>query len=178
MINPRLSEKLVAAAGQIRSQARTYGATAVDAARKSALRAANRVDAVKRPVRVLTDAGLRLSSLSGRYVERILGRQAGLIEAVIDDGAQRLKAAADADNLRSFIDEQREMVGASRQRLGKELRAAWGITKASGRDLRDLATETYAEVVHGRKVAAHKPRAKRSTKATKATKAKTARKHA
>jgi phasin family protein len=172
MINPRLSQTLSSTADQIRSQARAYGATALDAARQSALRAANRVDAVKRPVRVLADASLRLSSLSGRYVERILGRQAELIDAVIDDGARRLKAAADADSLGSFIEEQREMTGTSRQRLGKELRAAWGITKASGRELRDLATETYAEVVHGRKVAARKPRAKRSAKA------RTARKHA
>ena len=165
MINPVLSEKLLSAAGQIRTQARAYGATAVDAARKSALRAAKRVDAAKRPVRVLTDAGLRLSSLSGRYVERILDRHASLIEAVIDDGAQRLKVAADADSFSAFLEDQRETTGASRQRLSKELRAAWGITRASGRELRDLAADTYAELVRGRKVAAHKPRAKRSTKA-------------
>lgn len=166
-----LTDKIISAADQLRSQARTYGATAMDAARESALKAASRVTAAKRPVRLLAEASLRFTTLSGRYFERILGKQAEIIETVIDAGAERLKSAARAENFRTLLQDQREMRGDTRERLAKELRDSWGITKASGREMRQLAVDTYVEVVHGQKVAAPKPRRKRAVKAKRTVKA-------
>src|SRR5262245_14469564 len=102
-------EQLQTAREQLRSRTRSYSQEAAAAARHSAARAANRVLAAKRSVRTLAAAGQRLSSLSNRYFERMLGQQAHMIEGVIDDGAERLKRAAHAADFRKLIAEQKSL---------------------------------------------------------------------
>lgn len=156
----------------LRARARAYGDTAVAAARRSTLRAAERVAGAQSRVRTLAVAGQRLSNLSNRYLEQLIGQQAHTLEGVIDGGVERLKRAAKAATLRSLIDEQKTLWAQGRKQLSKDLRATWQIAKGTGRELRDLTQETYAALASKPKTKS--PSARRASPRTR--KAATARK--
>lgn len=157
-----IAEKIHAARDQLRSRTQSYRANAVEGARRSALRAAERVSAARRPVRALAAAGRQLSSLSNRYIEQLIGQQAHALEGILEGGVERLKRAAKADSLRGFVSDQATLWNSSRERLGSDLQATWKITRDAGRDLRDLTAQTYTALRHG-----SKPAARATTKAKK-----------
>ncbi|MCI0431625.1 MAG: TIGR01841 family phasin [Rhodospirillales bacterium] len=163
-----------AAREQLRARARNYRQAAVSAARDSVRSAADRVATVKQPVRTLAVAGQKLSNLSSRYFEQLFGQQAHTLEGVIEAGVERLKRAAQAETLADFVQEQKDLGATSRERLTKDLKATWKIATDTGSEIRDLAVETYAELIHGVKTRrAAAPRAKRVVK--KSTRARKAR---
>jgi hypothetical protein len=169
-----LVNQIQSAREQLEARARDYRHAALSVARGSALGAADRVAAAKQPVRTLALAGQKLSNLSNRYFEQLFGQQAHTLEGVIEAGVVRLKSAAKADSLRTLVEGQRELGTESRERLGQDLKATWKIARDTGTELRDLAVETYAELVHGvktRRTAAPKRKAKAKTKTTRARKA-------
>ncbi len=165
--------QIQAAREQLQARARNYRHAAVSAARGSVLGAAERVATAKQPVRTLAAAGQKLSNVSNRYFEQLLGQQAHTLEGVIEAGVERLKRAAKAENLGEFIAQQRDLGTASRERLSQDLKATWKIATDTGNELRELASETYAELIHGVKTRrAPAARAKRTTrKTTRARKA-------
>lgn len=163
-----LVHQIQSAREQLEARARSYRHAAMSAARGSALGAADRVAAAKQPVRTLTLAGQKLSNLSNRYFEQLLGQQAHTLEGVIEAGVVRLKSAAKADSLSALVEQQRELGTAGRERLAGDLKASWKIARDTGSELRDLAVETYAELVHGVKT-------RRTAAPKRKTKAKTAR---
>ena len=167
-----LTNQILSAREQLQARARDYRHAAVAAARGSALGAAERVAAAKQPVRTLALAGQKLSNLSNRYFEQLFGQQAHTLEGVIEAGVVRLKRAAKAESVRKFVEDQRELGTAGRERLAEDLKATWKIAQDTGSELRDLAVETYAELVHGvktRRTVAPKRKAK--AKATRTRKA-------
>ncbi len=158
---------------QLQTRARDFSEAAVEAARGSVLGAANRVNVAKQPIRTLAVAGQRLSNVSNRYFEQLFGQQAHTLEGVIEAGAERLKRAAKAESLKDLIKGQRTLGNAGRERLAKDLMATWKIAADTGNEIRDLAVETYAELVHGVQTrrAPAAARAKRTTRKTRARKA-------
>lgn len=168
-------DQIQTAREQLQTRARDFSEAAVAAARGSALGAAERVATAKQPIRTLAVAGQRLSSLSNRYFEQLFGQQAHTLEGVIEAGAERLKRAAKARNLREFIDGQRTLGAAGRERLAQDFKAAWKIATDTGNGLRELATDTYAELIHGvqtrRSPAARTTRKSTARKSTRARKA-------
>jgi phasin family protein len=170
----RIVEQLHLARDAFNARTRGYRQEAAAAARQSVARAASRVLAAKRSVRTLAAAGQRLSSLSNRYFERMLGQQAHMVEGIIDDGAERLKRAAHADGLREMLAEQKSTLAASGQRLRKEARAAWKIAADTSRELRGLATETYDQLVHGAKTPRTRRKSAKPHARARARKARTA----
>jgi phasin family protein len=171
-----IASQISAAREQIEARARNYRHAAVSAARDSVRTAADRVAMAKQPVRTLAVAGQKLSSLSSRYFEQLFGQQAHTLEGVIEAGAERLKRVAQAETLADLVEEQKDLGAASRERLSKDLKATWKIATDTGAEIRDLAVETYAELIHGVTTRrAVTPRAKRSVKAKKSTRARKAR---
>jgi phasin family protein len=169
-----IANQINAAREQLEARARNYGQAALSAARDSARTAAERVALAKQPVRTLAVAGQKLSSLSSRYFEQLFGQQAHTLEGVIEAGVERLKRASQAETLADFVQAQKNLGAASRDRLSKDIKATWKIATDTGSEIRDLAVETYAELIHGVKTRrAATPRAKRSVK--KSTRARKAR---
>ncbi|HEU4530482.1 MAG TPA: phasin family protein [Steroidobacteraceae bacterium] len=169
-----LTNQILSAREQLQARARDYRHAAVTVARGSALGAAERVAAAKQPVRTLALAGQKLSNLSNRYFEQLFGQQAHTLEGVIEAGVVRLKRAAKAESVRKLVEDQRELGTASRERLAEDLKATWKIARDTGSELRDLAVETYAELVHGVKTsrtAAPKKKAKAKAKTARTRKA-------
>lgn len=163
-----ITNQINAAREQLEARARNYRQAAISAARDSARSAADRVAMAKQPVRTLAVAGQKLSSLSNRYFEQLFGQQAHTLEGVIEAGVERLKRAALAKTLTDLVEEQKDLGAASRDRISKDLKATWKIATDTGTEIRDLAVETYAELIHGvqtRRTAA--PRAKRTVRKSK-----------
>lgn len=146
-----ISEKIQSARDQLRNSVHSYRTNALEGARQGALHAAERVSAIRGPVRALAASGQQFSNLSNRYVEQLIGQQAHALEGVLEGGVERLKRAAQADSLRSFVSGQATLWNSSRERLGKDWQATWKITKDAGRELRDLTEQTYAALRHASK---------------------------
>lgn len=142
-------ERLQARTENYRQAALAAAETAVSAARGTVLSAADRVADARQPIRTIAVAGQRLSSVSNRYFTQLFGQQAHVLEGVVQAGSERLKRIAKSDSLAELVAEQRELGTASRKRLSADLKATWQIATQTGMELRDLAVETYAELVEG-----------------------------
>jgi hypothetical protein len=170
----RISERLIENTADARERASAYAHRALDMARIGAGRAAGRLQAAEKPVETLADAARQLNTLSHRYVALMVDQGATSVRGLLDEGAQRLRIAADAGDLKSAYREQLERTSASRARIVKSARATFGIVAEAGRELQALALTTYAQLV--RPQAATKPT--RPTRATRTTKKKRARRAA
>lgn len=139
-----------------------YAEFAVDSVRGTAQKAAKRVAAVRTPVKTLAEATGRLNDLSHRYVEQLVRQQVQTLEGILTDGAERLERVARADNLKTLVADQAELLSASRERLKRDLKATWAIAASTGREIGAVAVETYAQLIHGAKTVS-KPAAKRAS---------------
>jgi hypothetical protein len=153
-------EQLNQAGRQAQARLVGYADSAVQRARGSAQRAAARVVAARTPVKTLAEATQRLNDLSHRYVEQLVRQQSKALEGAITAGARHLERAARAEDLKGLIADQAELISASRERLKRDLKATWTIAAGTGREIRDVAIETYAQLVHGARTL-HKPAARR-----------------
>ncbi|MGH8284958.1 MAG: phasin family protein [Steroidobacteraceae bacterium] len=142
-----ISERILEATAGVRDQATAYAGRAVDAARNGAQRAAAGFEAVEAPVDTLADAGRQLNALSYQYAGRMLDQGVQTVHGFIEDGAQRLRHAAKAGDVRSLYRAQLEQLPASRDRIVKDALATWEIVAETGRELQSLALTTYARLV-------------------------------
>jgi hypothetical protein len=101
-----------------------------------------------------------MTDVSHRYFARFVKQQLQNLEGVLEDGADRLGRAAEAKDFRALVAEQAKLYPASRERLGRDLKATWILTADTGRELGSIASETYAQLVHGTSV---KPKAARKS---------------
>lgn len=152
---------------RILDQATAYAGRAVDAARIGAQRAAASFEAVETPVETLADAGRQLNALSYQYAGRMLDQGVQTVHGFIEDGAQRLRRAAKADDVRSLYQAQLEQLPASRDRIVKDALATWEIVAGTGRGLQSLALTTYARLVGKKAMTARTSKTAKTTKARK-----------
>ena len=160
-------EQLSGVAGRFQSHVDGYRTGVVERARQRVRQAAEAVSARKAPVKTLMQAGQRFNTLTHDYVEQVLIEQSRTVEGLIGDGVERLKRLAQADSAKSLLSMQAELGPVSRERLARDAGKLWKIIAHTGREMRTLASETYAELVYG---------VQTSTKAT--TRRKTTRKAA
>jgi hypothetical protein len=158
-------EQLTGVAGQVQSQVDGYRAKAVEKARRRVRQAADAVSASRIPVKTLVHAGQRLNTLAHDYVGRMLVEQSRAVEGLIGDGVERLKRVAQADSTRSLIRLQRELGPASRERVARDAARMWQIIAHTGREIRALATDTYAELAYGVQTRATTPTTRRKAAA-------------
>ena len=167
-----IREQLMRARQRAEARVEDYRHVVVEAARRAAQQAADGVVAARAPIQIVADAGRRVNDASHRYLAQFVKQQVHNLEGVIEDGAERLSRAAKAKDLRALIAEQAKLYPASRARLGQDLRATWTLTADTGRELGSIASETYAQLVHGARISpkAKGPRRRKSVRRSKAAK--------
>jgi phasin family protein len=150
--------------GEIADRARDRYEDAVQAARKGTEKAASRVTRGKKPVRTISKYGVKISGVSHRTVNKLWRRQTKLVEHQFDALAEHLKAAADAENLKNFIEKQIELIPDDTDRFADEARETLQIVKVAGSEIRDIVKGAVDELV-GKKAAAAKTPAQSKTSA-------------
>jgi phasin family protein len=146
---------------EIADKARGRYEDAISAARKGTEKAAGRVSKGKRPVKAISRLGVKLSGVSHRTVNKLWKRQTKLVEDQIDGLASRLKAAANADDLRNLVKTQIELIPDNASRIKTEAREALDIVKAAGSEIRDIMKVTVGELRDGKPATRKAPAAKK-----------------
>ena len=150
---------------EIAQKARGRYEDAVKGARQSTEKAAGRVSKGKKPVKTISRLGLKLSGVSHRTANKLWKQQTRLVEGQIDAVAGRLKAAADAEDLRDLVKTQIELIPENTGRFADEAREALKIFKGAGGEIRELVKGTVAEL-KGEKPVTRKATAGKTTRAT------------
>jgi phasin family protein len=166
-------EQFNGAAGRVRETVREYRHQAAEQARKRAEVAARVVGAARTPVDTLVTAGQRLNDLTHEAFGKFLSQNAVTIDGLITGGVERLQLLARTEDLRSFVRKQAALNPAARERVSRDLRQLWSIAARTGRDIGTLASDTYAELIHGvttRPKPAARKAARRPVKKTKRAK--------
>jgi len=155
-------------AGILADQAGKLRTEPVRAAREATAKSAERIKALKDPVRAVSRSGIKLTAISQSTVERLIVLQERLVTSALTDAATQLERAARADNVKDLVKDQAEVLRATRERLVGDITAAVTILKDAGVDVRGVATHTYESVTGKGKPAAAKRKAPR--KAARKTK--------
>jgi phasin family protein len=155
-----IREQLSGARQKAQARMDDYRQAFVARARQTAEHAASGVSAARGPLRVFAQAGRRLNDISHKYLGELVKQQLHTLEGVIEDGSERLSRAAHAKDLRTLLAEQRKLYPATRTRLGRDLKVTWELAASTGREIRNVASETYAELVHGVEPVRKAPRRK------------------
>jgi phasin family protein len=159
-----LSERFFEATAQVRDQANAYAERALGAARESVVRAAQQVEKVESPIDVVAKAGLKLNTLSHNYFERMLEQNVDTIKGAMTDGARRLHLVAKAEDFADLYRDQVKYNAVTSDRLMRDAKATWDIVADAGREVSELALNTYAQLVRQVPV-----KARRTTKRTAKT---------
>ncbi len=133
----------------------------ISAARKGTEKAAGRVSKGKRPVKAISRFGVKLSGVSHRTVNKLWKRQTKLVEDQIDGLANRLKVAANADDLRNLVKTQIDLIPENASRIKTEAREAFDIVKGAGSEIRDIMKVTVGELRDGKPASRKAPAAKK-----------------
>ena len=147
-----IREQLMRARQRAEARVGDYRHAVAEAARRTAQQAADGVVAARTPMRIVADAGRRVNDASHRYLAQFVKQQLHNLEGVIEDGAERLSRAAEAKDFRGLIAEQAKLYPASRARLRQDLKATWTLTADTSRELGSIASQTYAQLVHGARI--------------------------
>jgi len=150
---------------EIAQKARGRYEDAVKGARQSTEKAAGRLSKSKKPVKTISRLGLKLSGVSHRTANKLWKQQTKMVEGQIDAVAGRLKAAADAADLRDLVKTQIELIPENTGRFADEAREAFKIVKGAGGEIRELVKGTVGEL-RGEKPVARKATARKTTRAT------------
>lgn len=166
-----LSERLIESTVDVRGQAAAYAARAAEYARAGADRAASQVAAARGPVELLTEASLKLNTLSHQYLSRLLARQGTMVKGTLEEGEKRLQRLARATSLQQAIAAQAADLGEIPTRIADNVRETWEIVAEAGREVAALASATYGGLAQTsprtRSVAARPARKGRAKTASK-----------
>lgn len=138
-----IAERILASRPRVAGQLLALAAQATGSARRGASRAADTAEAVRAPLAALGQALQDLNALSARYAGRMLEQNAAASQAALADAARRLRQLARSPDLVSAWQQQQQSLPALRDRFGTDLRATLNIVAEGGRELADLALETY-----------------------------------
>jgi len=134
-------------------RARDLADGTVDELRSVTLDAAGKVSGAKGSVHEFGARGLKLTEITYRYIEKLLKLQLKFVEASFDEGAKRLKTAANAESFTGLFKDQVELLPMTRERIMKNARETMG-----------LVMETRDDVVAVFKPVAKKPARKAPAK--------------
>lgn len=155
-MNPQIENSFT----EIADKARGRFEDALKGARQSTERAAGRITKTKKPVKTISRLGVKLSGVSHQTASKLLKQQTKLVEAQIDALAGRLKAAADATDLRDLLKTQIRLIPENTSRFADDAREAFGIVKGAGSEIRELVKGTVSELKGQKPVARKAPATK------------------
>jgi hypothetical protein len=138
-----VSERTQALAEQVQKM-RKESAVSV---REAVSGSAESLKALKSPVRLFARSGIKVTTVSQTAVQNLIELQSEMITSALTDMALRLERATRADGIVDLVKDQFDMLPATRARIVEDATRAVSIFKDAGRDLRIVATHTYAKVV-------------------------------
>jgi len=130
----------------------------VKAARAATAKSAERIKALKDPIRAVSRSGVKLTAISQATAERLIHLQEQLVTSALNDAANQLERAARADDVTALVRDQADVLRATRERIVSDIAEAVTILKDAGGDVRKVATHTYESVTG--KAAPAAPKAK------------------
>lgn len=160
---------------RIADEARGRYASLVRQARRRTETAADRVVLGKKPVKTMSGLGLKLTAISHKTADKVLQQQTRLVEHQLDALAGRLKAVADARNIKDLVRTQIRLIPQNVSRLAEDTRGTLSIVAGAGLEVRDVLKNTIAEL---RSVPARRKPVARKKAASKSATAKAAKKRA
>jgi hypothetical protein len=144
-MNPRIENTM----SRIADDARGRYARLVRQARRRSESAASRVTMGKKPIKAMTGLGLKLTAISHKTADKVLQQQTRLVENQIDALAGRLKAAADARNVRDLLSTQIRLIPQNVSRFAADTRDTLSIVAGAGSEVRNVLKSTMAELRTG-----------------------------
>lgn len=147
-------EMLAEQAGRLRTDP-------VKAARAASMKSAERIKALKDPIRAVSRSGVKLTAISQNTAERLIQLQEQLVTSALTDAAAQLERAARADNVVELVRDQADVLRATRERIVSDITEAVTILKDAGGDVRKVATHTYESVTGKAEAAAPKAKVAR-----------------
>jgi phasin family protein len=142
----KISERILESTAQVRDQAAAYVNQTMQGARDGVQRAAVRLESAGTPVDVLTNAARRMNDLSHSYFERLLEQNTATMKAALNGSAQRLRQLAAARDVSGAYRDQVDALRGTRERVARDAKATWEIVTDTGREMSELAIETYAQL--------------------------------
>ncbi|MCM2309912.1 MAG: phasin family protein, partial [Steroidobacteraceae bacterium] len=133
----------------------------VKAARAASMKSAERIKALKDPIRAVSRSGIKLTAISQNTAERLIQLQEQLVTSALTDAAAQLERAARADNVVALVRDQADVLRATRERIVSDITEAVTILKDAGGDVRKVATHTYESVTGKAEAAAPKAKVAR-----------------
>lgn len=118
----------------------------VKAARAASMKSAERIKALKDPIRAVSRSGVKLTAISQSTAERLIQLQEQLVTSALTDAATQLERAARADNVVELVRDQADVLRATRDRIVSDITEAVTILKDAGGDVRKVATHAYESV--------------------------------
>jgi len=115
-------------------------------ARAATARSAERIKALKDPIRTVSRSGVKLTTISSATVERLIELQEQAVTAALTDAAVRLERAARAETVQDLMRDQATVLRATRERILADINQAVTILRDAGGDARKVAAHTYAAV--------------------------------
>ena len=133
----------------------------VKAARAASMKSAERIKALKDPIRAVSRSGVKLTAISQSTAERLIQLQEQLVTSALTDAATQLERAARADNVVELVRDQADVLRATRDRIVSDITEAVTILKDAGGDVRKVATHAYESVTGKAEAAAPKAKVAR-----------------
>lgn len=133
----------------------------VKAARAASMKSAERIKALKDPIRAVSRSGVKLTAISQSTAERLIQLQEQLVTSALTDAAAQLERAARADNVVELVRDQADVLRATRERIVSDITEAVTILKDAGGDVRKVATHAYESVTGKAEAAAPKAKVAR-----------------
>jgi phasin family protein len=162
-------QELVEKAGKLRKEP-------VRIARAATAKSAERIKALKDPIRAVSRSGVKLTTISHGTAERLIELQAQVVTSALTDAAAQLERAARADNVKDLVRDQSNVLRTTRERIVSDITQAVTILKDAGGDARKVAKHTYASVTGKAEAAPVAARKKAVRKAKRAVRKAPARK--
>jgi len=156
-----MNQQIENAISRIADQARGRYDELMRNARQMTEHAAGRVTRGKKPLKTISRMGLKITAVSHRTADKVLKQNTKLVEHQIDAVAGRLKAVADASNLRELVGTQIRLIPENASQIVSDTREAFSIVAGAGGEIRDIVVGTAAEL-RGKAPATRKPARKKA----------------
>ena len=141
-----MNAKLENAISRIADDARGRYDALLANARRSTQQAAGRVRRGKKPLKIVTRLGLKLTAVTHRTADKVLKQNTKLVEHQIDALARGLKEAAGASDLRELIAKPVRLIPENASQIATDAREALHIIASAGGEVGQILRGTADEL--------------------------------
>jgi hypothetical protein len=170
----QVQEFVAGKAQALNDQVTRFRQETIRSARVAANDGADSLKALKTPLRTVARGSVRLSTVSQTAVQELIELQSEALTAALNEFALRLERASRAVGVVELVRDQVEMMPATRARLAADAGRVGEIFASAGRELRDVAAQTYGRVADTTEKAApprQRARAKKTVRRARSRKA-------